>query len=486
MSSNDESTKIYDIIININAMKSLLDKGWKEEFPNDKSIYEEKKDKESVIVSVIGNANKGKSFILAKLSDINLPSGFEIQTKGLSVKYPTIENKNIILLDTAGFQTPLVENDVYKLSEDKDTLQEEKYLNEVTELSRDKQMTECLLQKFVLTQANILICVVGELTYSEQKFLNKIKKDIQDKRLFVVHNLQNFTKKEQVVNYIKDILMISLTFKLKEYVMIDFENKSENERKNANNLYYLEQFDDDNEDDLTTSKINDNQDIVHLIMANDESEAGKYYNESTIKYLKNQISTFVGIKKFPIEEKLKKFLFNISKEIMEEQIKDINDINTDDNHIKLDGEAFKLKKCLVDELGINNFVGTQYRPKYRYFKSGDGKSFFIQFIMCGSVSDLRVKVDQIEGNYYFTITGKKNLEKPNDNSNKTEENDNSNEKEKEKGKCIDQFNKREEGPFILDFKVSTNQILLSNTKVKSRKKDNGIITLEFSLLPNDN
>ena len=480
MSSNDNSTKIYDIIININAMKSLLDKGWQEEFPNDKSIYEEKKDKESVIVSVIGNANKGKSFILAKLSDVDLPSGFEIQTKGLSVKYPTIENKNIILLDTAGFQTPLVENDVYILSEDKDTLQEEKYLNEVTELSRDKQMTECLLQKFVLTQANILICVVGELTYSEQKFLNKIKKDIQDKRLFVVHNLQNFTKKEQVVNYIKDILMISLTFKLKEYVMINFENQNENEKKN--NLYYLEQFEEDKEDENTQIE----HDIVHLIMANDKSEAGDYYNESTIKYLKNQISTFVGIKKFPIEEKLKKFLFNISKEIMEEQIKDINDINTDDNRIKLDGEAFKLKKCLVDELGINNFVGTQYRPKYRYFKSGDGKSFFIQFIMCGSVSDLRVKVDQIEGNYYFTITGKKNLEKPNDNSNKTEENDNSNEKEKEKGKCIDQFNKREEGPFILDFKVSTNQILLSNTKVKSRKKDNGIITLEFSLLPNDN
>ena len=480
MSSNDNSTKIYDIIININAMKSLLDKGWKEEFPNDKKIYDDKKDKESVIVSVIGNANKGKSFILAKLSDINLPSGFEIQTKGLSVKYPTIENKNIILLDTAGFQTPLVENDVYILSEDKDTLQEEKYLNEVTELSRDKQMTECLLQKFVLTQANILICVVGELTYSEQKFLNKIKKDIQDKRLFVVHNLQNFTKKEQVVNYIKDILMISLTFKLKEYVMINFENQNENEKKN--NLYYLEQFEEDKEDENTQIE----HDIVHLIMANDKSEAGDYYNESTIKYLKNQISTFVGIKKFPIEEKLKKFLFNISKEIMEEQIKNINDINTDDNRIKLDGEAFKLKKCLVDELGINNFVGTQYRPKYRYFKSGDGKSFFIQFIMCGSVSDLRVKVDQIEGNYYFTITGKKNLEKPNDNSNKTEENDNSNEKEKEKGKCIDQFNKREEGPFILDFKVSTNQILLSNTKVKSRKKENGIITLEFSLLPNDN
>ncbi len=337
MKKLEDPTKIYDIIVNINAMKSLLDKGWKEECSeNGYERYKEKKDKESVVVSVIGNANKGKSFILTKLSDMDLPSGFEITTKGLSVKYPTIANKNIILLDTAGFQTPLVENNVYKLSDDKEKLKEEEYLNEVTELSRDKQMTECLLQKFVLTQANILICVVGELTYTEQKFLNKIKRDTKDKRIFVVHNLQNFTKKEQVVNYIKNILMVSLTFKLKEYVMIDFENKSENERKNANNLYYLEQFDDDNEDDLTTSKINDNQDIVHLIMANDESEAGKYYNESTINYLKNQISTFVGIKRFPIEEKIKEFLFNISNEIMEEPIKDINQIIIENNCIKLE------------------------------------------------------------------------------------------------------------------------------------------------------
>ena len=327
MSSNDNSTKIYDIIININAMKSLLDKGWQEEFPNDKSIYEEKKDKESVIVSVIGNANKGKSFILAKLSDVDLPSGFEIQTKGLSVKYPTIENKNIILLDTAGFQTPLVENDVYILSEDKDTLQEEKYLNEVTELSRDKQMTECLLQKFVLTQANILICVVGELTYSEQKFLNKIKRDTKDKRLFVVHNLQNLTEKKQVEKYINEILMKSLTFKLKDYIMIDFEKKSDDERKNENDKYYLEQFEDENEeeDETRMSRVS-GQDIVHLIMANDGSEAGKFYNNSTINYLKNQIATFVGIKKFPIEEKIREFLFNISSEIMEDPIKDIDDI----------------------------------------------------------------------------------------------------------------------------------------------------------------
>ena len=469
-----EAKNIYDVIVNINAMKSLLEDGWEEEYTEEGyKRYREKKDKESVVVSVIGNANKGKSFILAKLSDVDLPSGFEIQTKGLSVKYPTIANKNIILLDTAGFQTPLVENNVYKLSADKEDLKEEEYLNEVTELSRDKQMTECLLQKFVLTQANILICVVGELTYTEQKFLNKIKRDTKDKRIFVVHNLQNFTKKEQVVNYIKNILMVSLTFKLKEYVMIDFENKSENERKNANNLYYLEQFDDENEDDLTTSKINDNQDIVHLIMANDESEAGKYYNESTINYLKNQISTFVGIKRFPIEEKIKEFLFNISKEIMEEPIKDINQIIIENNCIKLeeDQNEFKLKKCLIDELGINSFVGSKYKPKYRYYKSSNGKSFFIQFIMCGGVSELRVKINLVGEYYFFFITGKKTI---------------NNEKEGESNEGLkEKFSKREEGPFELEIKVSSNEILLSENKVKNKKKENGIVTLEFSLLSQD-
>ena len=480
MKKLEDPRNIYDIIVNINAMKSLLDKGWKEECSEKGFMrYEEKKDKESVVVSVIGNANKGKSFLLAKLSDIVLPSGYEIQTKGLSVKYPTIANKNIILLDTAGFQTPLVENDVYKLSKDKEELKEEDYINEVTELSRDKQMTECLLQKFVLTQANILICVVGELTYSEQKFLNKIKRDTKDKRLFVVHNLQNLTEKKQVEKYINEILMKSLTFKLKDYIMIDFEKKSDDERKNENDKYYLEQFEDENEeeDETRMSRVS-GQDIVHLIMANDGSEAGKFYNNSTINYLKNQIATFVGIKKFPIEEKIREFLFNISSEIMEDPIKDIDDIIIGKNCIKLDTSKenkFKLKKCLIDELGINSFVGTKYKPKYRYYKSSDGKLFYIQFIMCGGVSELRVKINLVGEYYFFIISGRKTLK------NEKEE-----KQEKQEGTLIEKFSKREEGYFLLEIKVSSNLILLSNNKVKNKKKENGIVTLEFDLLGQDN
>ena len=194
---------IYNIVIDINGMKSLWEEGWPElSKEKGKEIYEAQKDKRSVVVSVIGNANKGKSFFLTKISDIKLPSGFSVTTRGLSVKYPEINNKNIILLDTAGFETPLVENSVYKLSKDKFKLDENTYYEESKILARDRQMTEYFLQKFVLTQANIVVCLVGQLTYNEQKFLSKITEECGEKQLFIIHNLQNLEKKHDVEKYI--------------------------------------------------------------------------------------------------------------------------------------------------------------------------------------------------------------------------------------------------------------------------------------------
>ena len=77
-----EPTDIYDLVIDINAMKSLLDKGWEEEFTDKgKQRYEEKKNKPSVVVSVIGNQNKGKSWILGKISGEEIPKGLQLKQK---------------------------------------------------------------------------------------------------------------------------------------------------------------------------------------------------------------------------------------------------------------------------------------------------------------------------------------------------------------------------------------------------------------------
>ena len=77
-----DSTDIYDVKIDINSMKSLLTDGWEEEFSNKgKERYDKKKDKPSVVVSVIGNQNKGKSWILGKISGEEIPKGLQLKQK---------------------------------------------------------------------------------------------------------------------------------------------------------------------------------------------------------------------------------------------------------------------------------------------------------------------------------------------------------------------------------------------------------------------
>ena len=59
---------------------------------------------------------------MSKLSQISLPSGADIKTEGLSIKYPELEgheNRNIVLLDSAGLETPVL-NKERKIESDSD------------------------------------------------------------------------------------------------------------------------------------------------------------------------------------------------------------------------------------------------------------------------------------------------------------------------------------------------------------------------------
>ncbi len=500
--------EVYDIIIDINGIKSLFTTGWKEySSKKGRERYEEQKDKRSVVVSVIGNKNKGKSYFLSKLSGINLPSGYSVVTKGLSVKYPQIEKQNIILLDTAGFETPLVQNEVYQLENDINA-KDEKYNKEIRELARDREMTEYFLQKFVLTQANILVCLVGQLTFNDQKFLSKIRNECGDKTLFVLHNLQNLTTLHEVDQYINEVLKCSLTFKLKENKYMYFENKPKEIKENT--IFYTEIYEDTEKNDNNK----DEKDIVHLIMARENTEAGDYYNNSTINYIKNHIISYIGIEKFPVKEKIKDFLFETSKEIMEEgietedeikiiedknEIKEIieedekqkseknkkkkeEDIKEDENEKKEEEEVksliklypkpnkkYTLKKYLIDELGQNLLVGTAFQPKYRYYKDTQNNKFIIQISMCGGTRNLRIKPKVVEDKYYFHIEGYKTFNVINP---------------KEEIE-IPEYKKniREHGFFDFDIIVSADEVVLAGQKPKT-SKEYGIITFEYDLFDN--
>ena len=59
-----ESKSSYDIVIDISSMYDLISTGWKIKYPKGKEEYEIKNEMDTIIIGVIGNRNKGKSFIL--------------------------------------------------------------------------------------------------------------------------------------------------------------------------------------------------------------------------------------------------------------------------------------------------------------------------------------------------------------------------------------------------------------------------------------
>ena len=269
----------YDIVIDINSITSLSTNGWnvkfnpkileklkedikkkkeKEKVKEKKENQEEEQEEQNTItLGVLGNNNKGKSFLLSRISEIKLLTGTSIETKGLSIKYPDLKGykgRQIILLDSAGLETPVLKKsikekeEIEKKEENQEKKEENQKSNEENskqegnnnkkdnykeksneeefkrnkafkENARDKIMTELFLENFIIKYSDILLVVVGKLTYSEQLLINKIKVESisQNKgRIFIIHNLQEFREVKQVKDYITNTLLKCSTFNLKK------------------------------------------------------------------------------------------------------------------------------------------------------------------------------------------------------------------------------------------------------------------------------
>ena len=395
--NNIDPTKFYDTIIDFDSLKiSCEEKGFKILFSeNGNKNYEKRKKQNSTIVGVIGNANKGKSYILSKISNEELPRGYSVSTKGISVKYPKIEIRPFIILDSAGSETPLIKNS------DNEYINESNNVNFelINELARDKIATQNFIQDFIHFYSNILIIVVGQLTNDEQKLINRIKSNNRNKKtIFIIHNLMFIETIKNVEIIIKDTIEKSITFnKLSKRNIIGENDDSKN------NYYYLEGIDDKST-------------IVHLIMAREGSEAGNYYNQSTIDFLKKQIITETITKNFDIIESFKEYLSMSSGTYMENPI-EINDIEYDNEVKKIiikTEEEIIIKKCFINEIGILNFYGKVIEPSYDYKQYAGRMEVMIE--LPGITNDdnnnnnknntfLNSKLNVGGGNYIFTYHG---------------------------------------------------------------------------------
>ena len=343
-----QKDSFYNMIIQINSMDQLINEGWPIKI-NAKADIKDYLEKDVSVVSILGNKNSGKSFLLHLLAHKEIPNGFTVTTEGLSFIIPdNAKNKddNVILIDTAGTESPLlVDIDIDKMKK------EEKAKISIEKLVNDRHITDYFIQKFILEKSDIFICVVENLTLTAQKFINRIIKYYANKKIFIVHNLKTFIQRNQVEEYIKDTLLQSLTFDLEKekYYSLETPKKGQKEQ----NQYYYKQ------------KLKDNKTIIHLIIANQNSDAGKFYNPFAIDYINSHLSLVKVKKPFNIVKNLKEFLVSISGDIFKNKI-EANQIEDDEKIIKVNTDKLELKNCSIDELGNNIIIDEIFKPKYRF------------------------------------------------------------------------------------------------------------------------
>ena len=129
---NLKKENFYDIIIKCNSILALKN-GWEISMTDEgKKKYFEYKDSKFTKIGVIGSENRGKSIILSDFSKIELPTGASITTEGLSIKYPDLgefKNRKIILLDSAGLETPILKTENINPNEESQQDNNEKKTN---------------------------------------------------------------------------------------------------------------------------------------------------------------------------------------------------------------------------------------------------------------------------------------------------------------------------------------------------------------------
>ena len=465
--------KFYDVIIDIKSIKDIT-KGWEVKMnERAENEYENFKKGKIIKIGVIGNSNKGKSFLLSKISKIKLPSGTSIRTEGLSIKYPELneyKNRKIALLDSCGLESPILiedsfkrkkineekkeENNKEKLKLEKEGPNEKKDIVEINskELfkikSREKLITELFLQNYIIYNSDILIIVVGILTYSEQKLVHRIKIEIQksklDKQIYVIHNLMTYTSRKQIEEYINDYLLNSLTFNLEE------GHKISTKKEELTGTYFYE--------------VNTTPKIYHLIFANDGSEAGKYYNDFTLNFLENHFQEVTDLKPFDVIETVKERFIETYKEFIEKPEKSLKKSDFDNSNNKLiklnNPKNIVLKRCLIDELGFSSLRLNGFEPTYNYYLKDD--KIYVRLEAPGNCTIS--STTEYSGEYtIIKLTGEK---KP--------------DKEQDKIHTLF-FNNREIGKFSLELPIKTEEdYIIKNEDPKVTNKK-GLIELAYSV-----
>ena len=410
---------MYDAIFKCESIKTLFEKGWFF-FLTEKFVKRMEEEEDICPMCFLGETNKGKTFIINILTNKNLKSGSEYKTEGISCKFSDFEYSNneinnsnesekFLLFDTAGRSEPL-------LIEPKEKLKIKDDLKRIVESNyRDLRISEEFLKNLLINHSQIIIVVVNQLTLSEQIFLYELKNQQNFDQLFIIHNLFNFEKREDMEDYIDSTFIRSIYFDMsKDYFPIDPKNK--NNTVIDLPYYFVEDQDNNGEKSL----------INHFILGNIETRDPwiKKLNKGTIKLLKETMQTCIARSHFKIQEIFEKELQEENKidektKLEEKYISDEKEIINETRSENLP-EEFKIKgmfKLDKEDKSLNEFKGFPeskefnvmgYIPDYIFYKNNKNTEFVIE-VECSGLEDkdISIKARESRGKVHFSISGKK-------------------------------------------------------------------------------
>ncbi len=156
-------------------------------------------------------------------------------------------------------------------------------------------------------------------------------KNLKGKNIFIIHNLQFFTEILQVENYIENTLLRCFNLEKNHFLI---EN-------NKLNSIYFKQINKNIKNEKEYQKNN----LIHLIYARENSEAGEYYNNSVKEFIKSNINAYSNPNRFDALD-----LFR--REICE-------DLKTNPDNLELLNEEVENKNELKTNIAENSEIQTK-------------------------------------------------------------------------------------------------------------------------------
>ena len=218
---------------------------------------------DGAVVAVLGLFDKGKTFVLNRLTESELPSGKKVSTKGLSFKHVDVEGTKFVVLDSEGSYAPVkVENELSVV---------------------EKEISERFIQDVIFELADYFLCVVNDFTSLDQRYLDRLTRSLQNsKKVFqeviVVHNCKTVMEAE-VMQHIFESQILHVYGKGKmQTTRIAAVNPHTGELEEHDVRWFKTDF------------------SRHVLLANEDCELGDRTNAWAFALLKNWLrSAFVPV-----------------------------------------------------------------------------------------------------------------------------------------------------------------------------------------------